>query len=51
MVVGADVLVDELSPEEELHPKAILLICHVVVVSEKVDQTNPVMALALAPEN
>lgn len=47
LVVGAEVGL----PEEEPHPKATLLICHVVVVEEKVDQTKPVMALVFAPEN
>lgn len=36
---------------EPPHPKAMLLSCQSTVVDEKPDQTKPLTALALAPEN
>jgi hypothetical protein len=53
IVVGATLLVAEVAevaaaPEQ---PNAMLLNCQVVVEEEKVDQTKPVIALALALEN
>lgn len=46
-----ETLVEEGVVEVEPQPKAMLLSCHVAVVEEKPDQTKPVIALALAPEN
>lgn len=36
-------------PDEAGHAKSMALICHVVVVEEKPDQTIPVTAFPLAP--
>jgi hypothetical protein len=41
----------ELTPGEPPQPKTMLLSCHVTVVEEKPDQTNPVTAFPLAPVN
>jgi hypothetical protein len=53
IVVGATLLVAEVAegPAAPEQPNAMLLNCQVVVVEEKADQTKPVIALALAPEN
>jgi len=51
VVVAAGLVDTEVMAPELPHPKAILLICHVVVVDEKPAQTKPVTALAFAPPN